>query len=146
MVIPRYNSSRGWPTCVGMPGRHASEQVAGIRRNQWPACVGMGGRHGSEYAHIRSGGVYLCEDLCQLHYEFHDYVAGLARQLTNLGEAKPGVTDIHDGLMPNSLQRVVHSAHTYPFVSVIEKAEAPVREFTGPRHGTQWQPWLPIPP
>ncbi|MGQ0529382.1 MAG: S41 family peptidase, partial [Panacagrimonas sp.] len=32
---------RGWPASLGMPGRHRSEWVAGLRRNQWPASLGI---------------------------------------------------------------------------------------------------------
>lgn len=30
--------------------RETSEQAAWFRRNGWPTCVGISGRHGSEYA------------------------------------------------------------------------------------------------
>jgi hypothetical protein len=39
----------GWPACLGMGGRIASEWAADFRRNGWPACLGMGGRIGSDY-------------------------------------------------------------------------------------------------
>ena len=38
----------GWPACLGMGGRIASEWAADFRRNGWPACLGMGGRIASE--------------------------------------------------------------------------------------------------
>ena len=48
---PRQNDSAStWTTCVGIGGRHASERMDGMDRNQWTARVGIGGRHASESA------------------------------------------------------------------------------------------------
>ncbi|MGH8455873.1 MAG: DUF4214 domain-containing protein [Stenotrophobium sp.] len=88
--------------------------------------------------HIRSGGVYLCEDVYGNHHNFHDFVGGMTNQLNELGKARPGLSDFHEGMVLNSFQRDVHSVHLYPYVAVVEKAKAPVSEFTAPRRGTQW--------
>lgn len=88
--------------------------------------------------HVRSGGVYLCEDVYGNRHSFHDFVNGLSNQLNEFGKPLPGVADFHNGMAPNAVQRDVHSVHHYPFVTVIEKAPAPVWGFTAPRHGSQW--------
>lgn len=88
--------------------------------------------------HVAPGGVYLCEDIYRHHNDFYDFVSGMTNQLNELGKAKPGSDDFHEGMMPNSFQRDIHSLHLYPQVAVIEKASVPVSEFKAPRHGTQW--------
>ena len=88
------------------------------------------------FPHLRPGGVYLCEDTYQVGA--HEYFGGLKRQLSALGDPRPGLTDPHDGLLTNSFQRDVRSMHLYPFVAVLEKNETPVHEFTAPRRGSQW--------
>jgi SAM-dependent methyltransferase len=92
-------------------------------------------------SHLRPGGVYICEDVYGEFNPFHDYVSGLAHHL-NAWQMKPGVSHPHEGIRPNSVQRVVHSVHLYPFMVVIEKRETSVRELVAPKQGTQWQPWL----
>jgi hypothetical protein len=88
--------------------------------------------------HVRPGGVYLCEDVYRSSNAFHDYVGAMTNQLNDLGPARPGLTDFHDGLVTNPFQRDVNSVHLYPYITVIEKREAPVSEFTAPRRGTEW--------
>ncbi|MGH8460787.1 MAG: DUF4214 domain-containing protein [Stenotrophobium sp.] len=88
--------------------------------------------------HIAPGGVYLCEDIYRHHNDFHDFVSGMTNQLNELGKAKPGSNDFHEGMVPNSFQRDIHSVHLYPQVAVIEKSTVPVSQFQAPRHGTQW--------
>jgi hypothetical protein len=41
-----------------------------------------------------------------------------------------------------ALQSAVRSIHLYPYVTVVERNETPVSELVGPKHGTQWQPFL----
>lgn len=45
-------------------------------------------------------------------------------------------------MTPEPFQRAIHSVHCYPFMVVIEKAEASVDRFAAPRHGTEWEPFL----
>jgi hypothetical protein len=92
-------------------------------------------------AHLRPGGIYICEDVYGVFNSFHDYVSGLTHHL-NAWQMQPGVSWPHEGIRPNPFQRAVHSMHVYPFMVVIEKREASVSEFVAPRQGTQWQPWL----
>lgn len=50
-VLEGHTLSRtGWPPCAGIPGRHPSEQVAGLDRNPLPNSSGMGDRFAAEYA------------------------------------------------------------------------------------------------
>ena len=50
----RYSLSPGWTASVGITGRHPSESVDDMRRNQWTTSIGMGGRHPSESAQAES--------------------------------------------------------------------------------------------
>ena len=86
--------------------------------------------------HICSGGVYLCEDVGGVHNGFAPYVQGL---IDNLNSSEGGGTS---GTIPTQFQTTIHSIHSYPYVTVIEKLNAPVKQFIAPRHGTEWQPWL----
>lgn len=40
----------------------------------------------------------------------------------------------------NSVQAFLHSVHLYPFVVVIEKRQAPLKELVSSKHGTHWEP------
>lgn len=88
--------------------------------------------------HVAPGGVYLCEDIYRHNNDFHDFVSGMSNQLNELGKAKPGVEDFHDGMVTNAFQRDIHSVHLYPQVAVIEKSVTPVTEFKAPKHGNLW--------
>ena len=88
--------------------------------------------------HIRHGGVYLCEDVHGVDNPFAAYVAGLARRLNDFARPDRAVPLCE----PHAFQSSVHSVHLYPFVTVIEKSEQPVKQFVAPKHGTEWQPFL----
>ena len=87
--------------------------------------------------HIRPGGVYLCEDLHGLHNGFTTYMHGIVKNLNAqaVDKSQPG-----KGL--SGLQTWVSSVHFYPYVTVIQKAEHPVKQFKSIRHGTEWEPFL----
>ncbi len=85
--------------------------------------------------HLRSGGVYLCEDIHGTENAFHAYIDGLARQLHQMGGP-----DSHR-FPANPLQSAIASIHSYPFVTVIEKRTRPLDVLEAPRRGTQWQPF-----
>jgi hypothetical protein len=89
--------------------------------------------------HIRPGGVYACEDIYGQASPFHDYVAGLTSHLNAIGPPAPGIKDIHEGSLPNAVQRAVHSVHQYPYLTVIEKHATPIGQFAAPLRGTQWE-------
>lgn len=96
-------------------------------------------------SHLRPGGVYAVEDLYTVTNAFHDYAGGLARNLYGWGPAKPGVADPMDGQIPEPFQRSVGSVHHYPYLTVFEKHETPPVEFSAPRIGRQWLPWVAAP-
>ena len=87
--------------------------------------------------HLRPGGVYLCEDVAGTHHGFAAYVSGLVAQLNAFvsAEGNDAVAE------PTPFQQSVYSVHFYPFVVVIERATAAPREFSAPKHGTEWQPF-----
>ena len=91
--------------------------------------------------HLRSGGVYLCEDVEGTFNPFAGYLNGLS---LNLHTSRPSANWRSDRLAcsPTQFQNSVHSVHLYPFVAVIEKSESPVNEFVCPKHGTEWQPFF----
>lgn len=92
--------------------------------------------------HLHPGGVYMVEDTYSVLNGFHDYAAGLARNISGWGSPKPGVPDPHGGQIPEAFQRSVGSVHLYPYLTVFEKHENPPAEFSAPRHGSQWIPWI----
>jgi hypothetical protein len=85
--------------------------------------------------HMRPGGVYLCEDVSGRRNRFQAYVCGLARELNGLAKAN----DTYDR-EATPLQRLVHSVHLYPLVTVIELRGTRLERMAAPRHGTEWQP------
>jgi SAM-dependent methyltransferase len=86
--------------------------------------------------HLRPGGVFLCEDIHRPDHAFHAYVAGLSRHLHS--DSARRASYVIDGL---PLQRSIDSIHLYPFVTVIEKRQAPLEILEAPKHGTEWQPF-----
>jgi hypothetical protein len=84
--------------------------------------------------HLRAGGVYLCEDVSWIHHRFAAFVAGLAGSL-NVWTGEAGYT--------TGFQSQIHSVHSYPFVTVIEKCERAVDRLIPERRGTEWQPFTP---
>jgi hypothetical protein len=85
--------------------------------------------------HLNGGGVFLCEDIHGPGHGFHSYVDGLARAL-------------HLTLPPDEhghraarFQRAIDGVHRYPFVTVIEKRDAPLERLIAPKHGSTWEPF-----
>jgi Methyltransferase domain len=94
--------------------------------------------------HLRSGGIYLCEDVHGNLNEFTAYVNGLTNNLN----AFVKITELYDksvqlSCTPTHFQSAIHSIHFYPFLTVIEKADSPVTQFVAPKYGTEWQPFIP---
>lgn len=89
---------------------------------------------------MRPGGVYLCEDVLGDRNPFSDYIAGLMAALDGThwvhrpGESIASAT--------SGFQAAIGSIHRYPYVVVIEKLARPVERFSGPKRGTEWQPFL----
>ncbi|HEV2714696.1 MAG TPA: hypothetical protein VGU64_05485, partial [Terriglobales bacterium] len=88
--------------------------------------------------HIRSGGVYLCEDIHGVNNQFAAYVQGLASGLNfaTPAEMPKDIAGIASAV--TGLQATIHSIHLYPFVAVIEKRERNLGLLIAPKHGTQW--------
>jgi hypothetical protein len=88
--------------------------------------------------HLRPGGVYLCEDIKGAFNRFASFATGLVNEL-NRQQNIPG-PELTSSV--STFQSLIHSIHFYPFVAVIEKNDHPVAKLSGPRHGTEWQPFL----
>ena len=88
--------------------------------------------------HIRSGGVYLCEDIHGANNEFAAYVQGLASGLNFATPAEMPKDTAGLAFAVTGLQATIHSIHLYPFVAVIEKREQNLDLLVAPKHGTQW--------
>jgi hypothetical protein len=89
--------------------------------------------------HLNPGGVYLCEDVHQSGNRFAQYLSGFAANL-NASELDWQDHEISSPATP--FQAAIHSVHLYPYVVVIEKTESRLQRFVGPRHGTEWQPFI----
>ena len=87
--------------------------------------------------HLRPGGVYLCEDVHGAYNGFSAFMQGLVNNL-NMHR----VIGAGRGVSSTEFQAWIHSIHFYPYVTVIEKADSPVRHLIAPKHGTEWQPFL----
>lgn len=83
--------------------------------------------------HLRPCGVYLCEDIHGTMNVFSSYVHGLALQLNTSRTAE------QERIPRTPFQSVVHSVHSYPWVTVIEKNEGAAVEFCSVQRGSQWQ-------
>jgi hypothetical protein len=85
--------------------------------------------------HMQLGGVFVCEDVAGSMQAFHSYVDAYTRPIHDVD------VRTFDG-PPNHAQQHVAAVHRYPIITVIEKPELPVANFSAPRHGTEWQPFL----
>jgi hypothetical protein len=83
------------------------------------------------------GGVYICEDIFGVRNEFHDYLAGFARNLNAWNAPDPR----ESRTIPGELQRMIASIHHYPYLVVIERSAQAPEELSCPRHGTEWVPF-----
>lgn len=80
-------------------------------------------------AHLRPGGVYICEDVLGAFHPFHSYVDGLSRLLHDV-----------DG-PPLGVHHHINSVHVYPGIVVIEKPDGPIQSFEAPKRGSDWRPF-----
>ena len=90
--------------------------------------------------HIRPGGVYICEDVHGRGSHFAAFAHALADNL-NESQRVPDA-DALPRYRATPFQAAIASVTFYPYVVVIEKTAAPRVEFTAPKHGTAWQPFL----
>jgi hypothetical protein len=91
---------------------------------------------------MRPGGTYLCEDIHGCPNEFTSYIGGLIQGLNHVGKMDQDLVDPGRRLTSSAsaFQAAIHSIHSYPFVTVIEKRDLPVMEFVAPKQGTLWAP------
>jgi hypothetical protein len=89
---------------------------------------------------LRSGGVYLCEDVGGAYHQFASYVHGLGHRLNDFLSWDELPDDNDGGLVYRCtpFQSAVRSIHLYPFVTVLERSTVPVTEISALMHGTQW--------
>jgi hypothetical protein len=91
--------------------------------------------------YLRSGGVYLCEDVEGDFHPFSSYIHGLSSYLNSylcVSRDKNG-----GAVCPaNKFQSAIHSIHLYPFVVVIEINDKLENQFSCQKHGTEWQSFL----
>jgi hypothetical protein len=94
--------------------------------------------------YLQPGGVYLCEDVHGTLNTFASYIYGFAHNLNASDRSQNNVDNSERRLVCGTtpLQSAVHSIHLYPYVTVVERTDAPVAELIAPKHGTQWQPFL----
>ena len=94
--------------------------------------------------HLRPGGVFVCEDVHGAFNKFASYMNGVIHNL-NITEsltANPQDDERRLHCKATGFQSAIHSIHSYPFVTVIEKRDALLTELVAPKHGTQWEPFL----
>lgn len=84
--------------------------------------------------HLRSGGVYMCEDVHGEYKGFSGYMHGL---VNNLNRHKLS-SDPELGISPSDFQAWISSIHFYPFMVVLKKADIPASKFIAPKRGTEW--------
>jgi hypothetical protein len=94
--------------------------------------------------HMHPGGVYLCEDLHGTLNAFASYMCGFAMNLNACDRQEYNENDNDRRLVFGTtlLQSAVRAVHFYPYVTVVERTDAPVSELVSPKRGTQWQPFL----
>lgn len=84
--------------------------------------------------HLRSGGVYICEDVHGIHNAFAAYATGLVCQLNQLRR----VQGQRNSSALSPFQQAVHSIHFYPYLMVIEIHSTPPMVLRSSRRGTEW--------
>ena len=87
--------------------------------------------------HIRPGGVYICEDIHGEHNGFLSFMQGLVGNLNTYQRIEPGFASI-----PTGFQTWIHSIHFYPYATVIERTKQHIGQFSCPKRGTEWEPFL----
>lgn len=88
--------------------------------------------------HLRTGGVYLCEDIHGRNNKFSSFAAGLVHELNSTNRTTGPLLQSS----VSEFQSSIHSIHFYPYLVVIEKHHMPVTQLSAPRQGTEWQPFL----
>jgi SAM-dependent methyltransferase len=90
--------------------------------------------------HLRPGGLYVVEDHTGSTSRFPAYVSGLVRALNAWhGRSDHENPERRKVSQAEGFQSLVHSIHSYPFATVIERRRDPVAEFVSAKHGTEWE-------
>jgi hypothetical protein len=90
-------------------------------------------------AHMRPGGVYICEDVQGSLNPFSSYIYGLSRNLNDVEGHGASADPERDLYSPaTTLQSAIESVHLYTYLVVVERRENPVAEFVSQKHGTEW--------
>jgi hypothetical protein len=82
--------------------------------------------------HMAMGGVYICEDVHHPFQQFHSFVDGISRTLSDVSG--------REAIPPLALHQHVSSVHRYPLMTVIEKPNEAVESFDSVKHGSTWEP------
>lgn len=90
---------------------------------------------------LRSGGIYICEDVHGADNKFAHYVSSIANTLHAYQVDPVGHSAEKYACSAVGVQSVVHSVHIYPYLVVIERLDAPRRRLTSERRGTEWAPF-----
>jgi hypothetical protein len=88
--------------------------------------------------HLRPGGVYICEDVHGVDNRFALFAHALTNELNAFNRSPAHGLES----TATAFQADIHSIHFYPFAVVIEKSAARTTQFSAPKHGTSWQPFL----
>jgi hypothetical protein len=91
--------------------------------------------------HVKPGGVYICEDVHGIHKRFGSFVQATISNMNEMHLREPYLGN-EGGITPTEFQGWIHSAHFYPYLVVLEKAESPARQFRSVKKGTEWQPFF----
>jgi 23S rRNA U2552 (ribose-2'-O)-methylase RlmE/FtsJ len=94
---------------------------------------------------LAPGGVFICEDTHGDFDRFQSYVHGLVASLSAFEPDASDLEFLRDGKgiasHPTAFQRDIRAIYSYPYLTVIEKRNAPLEHFVAPKHGTEWQPF-----
>jgi hypothetical protein len=82
--------------------------------------------------HMAMGGIYICEDIQGPFAQFHSFVDGMTRPLSQ----------VHEHAAPLPVHQQIASVHQYPALTVVEKPERRVAPFEAPMRGTVWEPGI----
>lgn len=84
--------------------------------------------------YLAMGGVYVCEDINGGFQQFHSFIDGVTRPISDvIGERRSPAIAVHQHIA---------SVHRYPALTVIEKPDHAVEGFESPKHGSVWQPGI----
>jgi len=88
---------------------------------------------------INPGGIYLCEDVHRENNRFAEYTKSFVDEMNKFKvdpKKKISLSEV------TRFQATIKSICYYPYVTVIEKYEAPISKLSAPKHGTVWQPFF----